>query len=70
MFSNSQDSTSKPRALRPSSKEQDVIHQTQAELLTLIRFAPDEAMGNWQKPPLRMGGWSSTLESEICSFLW
>lgn len=49
---------------------QDVIYQTQSELLALVRVAPDEAIENWQKEPIRLGDWSHTLESEICRFLW
>lgn len=53
-----------------TSTEQDVIHQIQSELLALIRVAPDETIASWQKTPIRLGNWSSTLENEISSFLW
>lgn len=69
MVSPSQD-TPTPDALRSRSTEQDVIHQIQSELLTLIRVTPDEAIDNWQQAPISLGDWSSTLETEISRFLW
>ena len=69
MVSPSQDSTPTKGTLSSSSTEQDVIHQIQSELLGLIRITPDENI-DWQKAPLDLGDWSSTLESEISRFLW
>lgn len=66
----SQDSTPTPGKLRSRSTEQDVIHQIHSELLALVRIALDEAIESWQKAPVRLGDWSSTLESEIHRFLW
>ena len=68
MVSPSQD-TPTPDTLR-SRSTQDVIHQIQSELLTLIRVTPDEAIDSWQQTSLRVGDWSSTLETEISRFLW
>lgn len=72
MISPSQDSYPTPEnSLRSKATEQeDIISQTQSELLELIRVTPDEALESWQKPPIRLGEWSNTLESEICRFLW
>ena len=69
MVSPSQDSTPTKGTLSSRSTEQDVIHQIQSELLALIRITPDENIA-WQKAPLDLGDWSSTLESEISRFLW
>ena len=69
MVSPSQD-TPTPDTLRSRSTEQDVIHQIQSELLTLIRVTPDEGIDSWQQTSLRVGDWSSTLETEISRFLW
>ncbi|WP_250124714.1 hypothetical protein [Chroococcidiopsis sp. CCMEE 29] len=70
MISPSQDSTPTPSKLHQSLTEQDVIHEIQSELLLLARLAPDEATESWQKLPMRLGDWSSNLESEISSSLW
>lgn len=69
MASPSQD-TPTPDTLQSRSTEQDVIHQIQSELLTLIRVTPDEGIDSWQQASTRLGDWSSTLESEISRFLW
>lgn len=69
MASPSQD-TPTPDALRSRSTEQDVIHQIQSELLALIRVTPDEGIDSWQQASIRLGDWSSTLETEISRFLW
>lgn len=52
-----------------STSEQELILQIQSELLELIRVTPDERIVNSQET-IRLGDWSSTLESEISSFLW
>ncbi len=65
----SSENTSTPDTLSSRSTEQDVIYQIQSELLALIRITPDESI-DLQKAPLRLGDWSSTLESEISRFLW
>lgn len=65
-----QDFTNPQKTLHPSAREKDVISQMQLEMLSLVRIAPDETTENWQKVPPRLGDWSSTLESEISSFLW
>lgn len=70
MVSPSQDSTPTPSTLRSRLTEQDVIQQIQSELLGLIRIAPDETIESWQKAPIRLGDWSSTLENEISRLLW
>ncbi len=70
MVSPSQDSTPTPGTLRSRLTEQDVIQQIQSELLGLIRIAPDETIESWQKAPIRLGDWSSTLENEISRLLW
>lgn len=70
MMSPSKNSADKPAKLHSSLKEQDIINQTQAQLLASIRDTPDEAMDNWQKTPVRLGGWSSHLESEIYHLIW
>ena len=64
------DSTPIANTFQPKLTQQDVLHQTQAELLALIRVSPDEAIENWQKTPVWLGDWSSRLESEINYFLW
>ncbi|MBW4638732.1 MAG: hypothetical protein KME05_10950 [Gloeocapsa sp. UFS-A4-WI-NPMV-4B04] len=69
MVSPSQD-TPTLDTLRSRSTEQDVIHQIQSELLTLIRVTPDEAIDSWQQASISLGNWSSTLETEISRFLW
>ena len=61
--------TPTPDPIRSVKAEQDIINQMQSELLTLFRVSPDEAIETWQKLPLRVGDWSSRLESEICHFL-
>ena len=58
-----------PDSIRLVKAEQDTINQMQSELLTSFRVSPDEAIESWQKLPLRIGDWSSRLESEICHFL-
>ena len=70
MISPAQNSTTKPNTFSTKLTEQEIIHQTQAELLALIRVSPDEAIENWQKTPVWLGDWSSRLESEINYFLW
>ncbi len=69
MISPSQDSTNKPNRLRTTLTEQEIIHQTQAELVALIRVTAYETIENWQQP-VRLGNWSGTLESEIYHLLW
>jgi len=69
MVSPSQD-TPTPDTLRSRSTEQEVIHQIQSELLTLIRVTPDERIDSWQQASIRLGDWDSTLETEISRFLW
>lgn len=64
-MSHSQNSRDKLAKLNPRLKEQDIINQTQAQLVASFRVAPDEALDNWQKTPARFGDWSSRLESEI-----
>lgn len=70
MVSPSQDSTPTQSTLRSRLTEQDAIRQIQSELLGLIRIAPDETIESWQKAPIRLGDWSSTLENEISRLLW
>lgn len=70
MNSPAQDSIFASETLQPKLTEQDVIQQIKAELLALIRVAPDEMLENWQKAPVRFGDWSNTLENEICHLLW
>lgn len=62
----SQDSP--PKTFHSKLTEQDVIQQTQEELLALIRVAPDETLEDWQKMPVRLSGWS--IENEIYQVLW
>lgn len=69
MISPAQNSTIKPNTFSTKLTEQEIIHQTQAELLALIRVSPDEAIENWRQP-VRLGNWSGTLESEIYHILW
>ncbi len=66
----SEHSHPKPDIIRSTEAMQDVIHQIQSELLALVRVAPDETTESFQKVPIRLGDWSSTLENEICRFLW
>ncbi len=68
MASPSQDSTPTPKTLHSKLTEQDIIQQTQEELLALIRVAPDESLENLQKLPVRLSGWS--IENEISQLLW
>ena len=70
MMSQSHNSTDKPANLHSRLAEQDIINQTQAQLVALIRVAPDEAIDNWQKTSVRLGDWSSNLESEIYHLIW
>ena len=70
MMSQSHNSTDKLAKLHSSLEEQDMINQTQAQLVALIRVAPDESIYNWQKTPVRLGDWSSSLESEIYHLIW
>ena len=63
----SEDSTTEPNKVRTLT-EQEVIDQTQAELVGLMR-SPQQAMENWQHS-VRLGNWSGTLESEIYHSLW
>lgn len=69
MISPSQNSTTKLNTFSTKLTEQEIIHQTQAELVALIRISPDEAMDSWQQP-VRLGNWSGTLENEIYHLLW
>lgn len=66
MVSPSQDSTPTPETHHPKVTEQDIIQQTQAQLLALIRVAPDETLER-QKIPVRFAGWS--MENEIYQIL-
>lgn len=52
-----------------TSTQQDVIAQIQSESIKLIRNAAEETI-DCQKPNVRFGDWSSTLESEISRCLW
>lgn len=70
MMSPFENSTDKLAKLHSRLTEQDIINQTQAQLVALIRVAPDEAMDNWQKTPVRLGDWSCHLESEIYHLIW
>lgn len=70
MMPHSQNSTDKPANLHSRLAEQDIINQTQAQLVALIRVTRDEAMDNWQKTPVRLGDWSCHLESEIYHLIW
>lgn len=65
MVSPSHDSTPTPETHHSKVTEQDVIQQTQAQLLALIRVAPDETLE--QKIPVRFAGWS--MENEIYQIL-
>jgi len=69
MVSPSEDSANTANQLQPLT-EQDIINQTQEQLLELIRVSSDEEGKNWQKMPVRLGDWSGTLESEISQFIW
>ncbi len=69
MVAPSEDSTNTANQLQPLT-QQDIVNQTQEQLLELIRISPDEASKNWQKIPVRLGDWSGTLESEISQFIW
>lgn len=60
---------SSPTKVTRSTSEQDLLLQIQSELLELIRVTPDEII-DWQKESIRLGDWSSTLESEISGSLW
>lgn len=64
----SEDSTSESNKVRTKLTEQEVIYQTQAELVGLMR-SRHRAMENWQQS-VRVGNWSGTLESEIYHSLW
>jgi hypothetical protein len=70
MMSQSQNSTDKLAKLHSRLREQDIINQTQAQLVASLRVAPDEAIDNWQKTSVRLGDWSSNLESEIYHLIW
>jgi hypothetical protein len=70
MMSPSEDSTLSSNTAQPKLTEQALIQQIQEELLALIRVSSDEAIENLQKMPVSFGQWGSTLESEICHFLW
>ena len=63
----SEDSTTEPKKVPTKLTEQEVIYQTQAELVGLMR-SPERAM-EWQHS-VRLGNWSGTLESEIYHSLW
>lgn len=69
MISPSQNSTTKPNTFSTKLTEQEIIHQTQAQLVAVIRVSPNEAMENCLQP-VRLGNWSGTLESEIYHILW
>lgn len=58
----SEDTTIESNKVRTTLTEQEVIYQTQAELVGLMR-SPDRVM-EWQQS-VRLGNWSGTLESEI-----
>lgn len=66
MVSSSHDSTPTPKTHHSKVTEQDIIQQTQAELLALIRVAADETLER-QKIPIRFAGWS--MENEIYQIL-
>ena len=65
MVSHSHDSTPTPKTHQPKVTEQDIIQQTQAQLLALIRVTADEMLE--QKIPVRFAGWS--MENEIYQIL-
>ena len=65
MVSPDRDSTPTPKTHHSKVTEQDIIQQTQAELLALIRVTADEVLE--QKIPVRFAGWS--MENEIYQIL-
>ncbi|MBE9016962.1 hypothetical protein C7Y66_09710 [Chroococcidiopsis sp. CCALA 051] len=58
-------STSTPKVRDTKLKEQELIQQIRAELVSTIRITPDEALADWQRTSIGQGYFSGTLESEI-----
>jgi hypothetical protein len=58
-------STSTPKSRDAKLTEQELIQQIRAELVSITKVTPDEAVADWQKTPIGQGYFSGTLESEI-----
>lgn len=58
-------SMSTPKSRDTKLTEQELIQQIRAELVSITKVTPDEAVADWQKTPIGQGYFSGTLESEI-----